>query len=607
MARHEWLMEKNLADSYDVAKGVLLKAGVARVNPNFQLDVPYSLEILITHPERITSYDESKLELDCIKGGKGKGDISFVPVMQMMRWSQARRAEVVVEGAGDGDLVAVTGELTAGPRRGDPWMDAEAIMAELQVGNVNMPRPYARYTWRNNILWYLHKDGTRREVPPPSERDTVIMDVHVKMGHLGRDRLRSVIAASYSWPGMVEDVARVKKARPDCDWLQHRPGGTGGHPKAVPPMYMQPLPHFGMFYRWHLDLAGPFEATRNRNVWVLVLMVEAAGKWVKLVPLRTTKEAANIRQAFQKRVLARFTAPGEVCNDGGTEFSGEFHELLVEHDIDHPKPLPYHPQPKGLAEGMVTTVKEALMRYVVQPGKRVVWNTFLPYIELGYRCSKQASTRYNPYELVYGRAPVFPAQARALFEERAVDFNNPEDMWELMTVRAERLALMVPTAMHNVEAAQHREVMRYRRMRAGLVAPGVQRFCPVDFVYVQERRQHALDPRSRQPPIDLPPGTADCATQIALIFSDLATRNRATGVDMRRVLLNPTRTLGPKLTHMNSRRPGGDPMRPYAGCRLSDMVINNDFSPMYQTEMCEDALESFVYQDPPRACNGYGV
>eukprot|EP00873_Tetraselmis_striata_P016886 jgi/Tetstr1/437150/TSEL_025910.t1 len=25
-------------------------------------------------------------------------------------------------------------------------------------------------------------------------------------------------------------------------------------------------------------------------------------------------------------------------------------------------------------------------------------------------------------------------------------------------------------------------------------------------------------------------------------------------------------------------------------------VINNDFNPMYQTEMCEDALESFVYQ-----------
>jgi hypothetical protein len=75
MARHEWLTEQNLADYYEVAKGVLLKVGVARVNPDFQPDVPYSQEILITHHERITSYDETKLELDCTKGGKGKGDM----------------------------------------------------------------------------------------------------------------------------------------------------------------------------------------------------------------------------------------------------------------------------------------------------------------------------------------------------------------------------------------------------------------------------------------------------------------------------------------------------------------------------------------------------
>eukprot|EP00873_Tetraselmis_striata_P020529 jgi/Tetstr1/440793/TSEL_029100.t1 len=75
MARHEWLTEHNLADYYEVAKGVLLKVGVARVNPDFQPDVPYGQEINITHLERITSYDETKLELECTKGGKGKGDM----------------------------------------------------------------------------------------------------------------------------------------------------------------------------------------------------------------------------------------------------------------------------------------------------------------------------------------------------------------------------------------------------------------------------------------------------------------------------------------------------------------------------------------------------
>jgi hypothetical protein len=75
MAQREWLTEQKLVDYYEVAKGVLLKVGVARVNPDFQPDVPYNQEILITHPKRITSYDETKLGMDCTKGGKGKGDM----------------------------------------------------------------------------------------------------------------------------------------------------------------------------------------------------------------------------------------------------------------------------------------------------------------------------------------------------------------------------------------------------------------------------------------------------------------------------------------------------------------------------------------------------
>eukprot|EP00873_Tetraselmis_striata_P040689 jgi/Tetstr1/460953/TSEL_006105.t1 len=80
---------------------------------------------------------------------------------------------------------------------------------------------------------------------------------------------------------MVEDVAHVKEACPDCDRLQHRPVGTDGCPKAASPLRMQLLPHYGMFYRWHVCFSEPFEATRNRNVWVLV-MLEAASKWVEL-------------------------------------------------------------------------------------------------------------------------------------------------------------------------------------------------------------------------------------------------------------------------------------------------------------------------------------
>ena len=52
----------------------MLDASVAVRNPDYDLEIPYSEEILITYSERICSYDETKMELDCTRGGAGKRD-----------------------------------------------------------------------------------------------------------------------------------------------------------------------------------------------------------------------------------------------------------------------------------------------------------------------------------------------------------------------------------------------------------------------------------------------------------------------------------------------------------------------------------------------------
>ncbi len=65
--RSEWYTAENLQIYFDVAKGVLLKAGVAVANPDFDPELPYSQEILIIKPGQICSFDETKVELDCTK------------------------------------------------------------------------------------------------------------------------------------------------------------------------------------------------------------------------------------------------------------------------------------------------------------------------------------------------------------------------------------------------------------------------------------------------------------------------------------------------------------------------------------------------------------
>ena len=73
--RAEWNTAENLEIYFDVARDVLLDAGVVVMNHAYDPSVPYSEEIIITRPERICSYDETtRVELDCTKGGAGKRD-----------------------------------------------------------------------------------------------------------------------------------------------------------------------------------------------------------------------------------------------------------------------------------------------------------------------------------------------------------------------------------------------------------------------------------------------------------------------------------------------------------------------------------------------------
>lgn len=388
-----------------------------------------------------------------------------------------------------------TAAVTAGEKlKGsviDPWLVPD-MLQRLREGRSRAN--IQKFSWLNDRLWRRHADGGWREVPPPERRAAILQDVHLKLSHAGRDKLFSVIAASYWWPGYYADALAAVKTCPYCDREKARPKFNQGQPIQASPLDLKPLPHYGLMFRWHIDFAGPFEESRDRNRYVLV-MVEAASKWVELVAL-PAKEPRLVRRAFMERVLARFAAPAEVCSDGGSEFKGEFQELLEEFDIERRTTAPYHPGANGMAERLVAYTKDNLRKFAVEKG-RVTWDDHLPAIEMGYRLSKQASTKYSPYELMYGRPPVWPAQARAMFEDCMVDFDDPAGVWLLMTERAEVLAHMVPAALNNIEVAQRRDVMRFRRRRAGMVPPGLPRFSIGDYVYVQQAPQDALDPRVR--------------------------------------------------------------------------------------------------------------
>lgn len=158
---------------------------------------------------------------------------------------------------------------------------------------------------------------------------------------------------------------------------------------------LHPLPIQGLFYRWSYDLLGDLPPTPRGNVYV---MVKHFSKWIKLVAL-PNKSSHSTSQAFLHTVLSRFGSCTEVLTDQGSEFRGEFQELLDQAWIDHRRTSRDHPQANGLAERIVQTTKKGLRKLCLQHGKDK-WDLMLPYIAMGYRMSKHASLgHFSPYFL----------------------------------------------------------------------------------------------------------------------------------------------------------------------------------------------------------------
>ncbi|OBZ80588.1 hypothetical protein A0J61_11363, partial [Choanephora cucurbitarum] len=65
-----------------------------------------------------------------------------------------------------------------------------------------------------------------------------------------------------------------------------------------------------------------------------------------------------------------------------------------------------HPQTDGLVERLNRTLKTALATLV--DDKPDTWDDYLPFVTYAYNTSKQASTKYSPFEVLYGRKASLP-------------------------------------------------------------------------------------------------------------------------------------------------------------------------------------------------------
>lgn len=376
----------------------------------------------------------------------------------------------------------------------DIWSDTHALGA-LSTGELGdwgaaertrVAKRMKLYAKITDTIYRLFPNGVKRIVPMPADRAKLIADTHATTGHFGVKRTHSLLLLKYWWRGMGQQVAQHIK---DCDRCQRARVSFNQQLHVL-----HSLPVEGMFYRWGVDLAGPFGVSSGGNNYIF-LAVEYFSKHIELVPI-PNKTAESTSKAFLHSVLARFGAPAEVVSDNGGEWKGCFHDLLVHHFIDHRYISPNHSQSNGLVERCVQTVKRCLRKMLYVSGDEVGpdWETQLAYVALGYRCSVQKSTGYSPYALLYATEPTVPPAIREKLEE-PLDFSSEvhaRAAHKSVLARAALLKERMVIAGNNLKIAQHRDQQWYQHLRDGSYKPRLVRFLPGDYVYVKRKVPNTL-------------------------------------------------------------------------------------------------------------------
>ena len=99
--------------------------------------------------------------------------------------------------------------------------------------------------------------------------------------------------------------------------------------------------------------------------------------------------------------------PKRIQSDQGREFVNSVNQHLFQlTGVQHIISTAYHPQTNGLDERFNQTLQRGLLKMVNDNQNE--WDKFLDSVLFAYRTSKQASTKFSPFFLLYGREPRLP-------------------------------------------------------------------------------------------------------------------------------------------------------------------------------------------------------
>ena len=335
--------------------------------------------------------------------------------------------------------------------------DIVPILNRLSLEQSAQSDPPSSFVIRDRILHKLvcmtPQSPSQTAVPylPASMVPSLLTAMHddpYQGGHFSTDKMLSKIRLRFWWPHMRESIHRHVQACELCQQYNYSRQKKPGHLHPIAPV-ASPFHMIGM------DFCGPFLESPSSNRYVLVV-TDLFTHFVTAIPLPANSAELTARSLF-RHIFCRFGICTTLLTDQGTHFNNHLMRALQQLlGYNHILSTPYHPQTNGVVERFNASMVVQVSK--LQQKHHNNWDDYLDAIVFAYNTAAHRTTKYSPFQLLFGRTPQLPIDS----PPRYFHFDRPNDHFlHLQRI----LQVYHQQAHHNIVEQQRYNKQRYDQNR----------------------------------------------------------------------------------------------------------------------------------------------
>ena len=285
--------------------------------------------------------------------------------------------------------------------------------------------PDLAFVIKNDIVYKLITPSrhSKRKISviylPSSMEKSLIQACHddpMTGAHFSFERTYCKIKNLYWWPAMKSAIRHHIESCLLCKQHNITRHKKHGH--------LYPLnPPEGPFLMIGIDYCGPLTQTPRENRYVLII-TDYFSRHITAIPLPNCT-AELTAQALFNEYFCKYGIPAIILSDQGSHFKNQLMEN-IQHLIgyNHIFSTPYHPQTNGIVERFNATFIPQLAK--LQDTQHNNWDEYLQAVVFAYNTGVHKTTKYSPFELLYGRVARLPVTIRPV----SFSFTRPNDYFE---------------------------------------------------------------------------------------------------------------------------------------------------------------------------------